>query len=116
MTDSDDRNGGRPSQHPAALEAALEGHMKESAERFADEEVWIQRVDRRVGDIHSSLDAFQKGNTEWQLSVTRQLHRITDQIQVLMLSRLVWPTVTTLGVLFLGAFAAELVWRLATHH
>jgi hypothetical protein len=108
----DDRNGSRPSMHPEAIEAlATETAAKQSAD-----ERWIDQVDKRTKELHESLDDFREGRTEWQQSVTRQLMRMTDQLQVLMLSRFVWPSLAALGVLFLGGFAASLTWLVATHH
>lgn len=105
MSDSDDRNGGRPSMHPEAVEALA----TEIANKQAADERWIQRVDDSVKEM-------KDGTTEWQKSVTRALQQLTDQVQILMVARFIWPTVTIGSLLFLGAFAAELVWRLSTHH
>lgn len=112
---TDDANGTRPSQHPAALERGLEGLAKETSERFADEEIWIERVDRRVRDIHGSLESFQKGETEWQKSVTRSLIQLTDQVNALTWARIVWPSFAVLAALFFGSFAAQILWKLTSH-
>lgn len=109
----DDRNGGsHPSFHPEALQALAE----ETANKQAADERWIARVESGVEEVRSSLEGFRSGTTEWQQSVTRQLHRLTDQVQIVMVARLVWPSLTVLMVFALGGFCAEIVWRLTTSH
>lgn len=68
------------------------------------------RLDRIAIAVRTLCD----GGTPWQSTVDRRFKVLSNQVLILMGSRIAWPGAALLAALFLGGFAGELVYRLVT--
>lgn len=116
MNDSDDRNGGRPSLHPEVGDdpeldfgnmdpratATLAAHLARRQE-LADDDLC---------ELESAVARIELGQTEWQRHMKSGMQQLHDQVQLLTLSRFLWPTFTTGALIVLGSCLATVLWKL----
>jgi hypothetical protein len=112
MSDDDGRNGSRPSFHPEALEELT----RDIASKQTADERWITAIDERTKRIDDALDEFRQGETEWQMAMTRQMQRIVDKLNALMVARLALPSIVVCLVLYIGSMSGMILYQLAKSH